>query len=119
MKTRGLCHFALGASLVGLLTIGGCQGPEETAAAQDAKCRSFGAIPGTPAYMQCRQVLDRQEAEMDARRRAIFAGAMFANSQRAIAASTAVQPPVYVQPQRAVNCYTMPTGAGGVYTTCH
>jgi hypothetical protein len=33
-------------------------------AADDAKCRSFGAAPGTQAYFQCRMNLDAQRAQI-------------------------------------------------------
>jgi len=45
------------------------------AAADDAKCQSYGAKPGEPAYIQCRVALDNQRAQM----RATVAGALVAS----------------------------------------
>jgi hypothetical protein len=36
----------------------GCASRAEIAAADDEKCRSYGAQPGAPAYVQCRAQLD-------------------------------------------------------------
>ena len=44
--------------LIGLLFLAGCASPAELAAADDAKCRSYGSQPGEPAYTQCRAQLD-------------------------------------------------------------
>lgn len=35
----------------------------------DAQCRSFGAVPGTPTYVQCRMQLQQQD---EARRQAVI-----------------------------------------------
>jgi len=56
--------------LVGLM-LAGCaeHGPEQVAAqaqaqvaSDDAQCRSYGALPGSPGYVQCRMNLDNQHA---------------------------------------------------------
>ena len=47
--------FAI-AVLAALLS--GCATRAELAAADDEKCRSYGAQPGTPAYVGCRTQLD-------------------------------------------------------------
>lgn len=59
--------------LVLCLALGGCLGPSEAelAAADDAKCRSFGSAPGTDAYTNCRVALDTQRANGRALRRAV------------------------------------------------
>jgi hypothetical protein len=44
-------------------------------AEDDAKCRSYGVAPGSPAYVQCRMNLDNQRAALA--RAAV--GAFFAN----------------------------------------
>jgi hypothetical protein len=43
-------------ALAGLL--GGCVSAQQLAAQDDAKCQSYGAAPGTPAYANCRVQLD-------------------------------------------------------------
>ena len=47
-------------------------------AADDAKCQSYGAKPGEPAYVQCRVALDNQRAQM----RATVAGALIASQPK-------------------------------------
>jgi len=48
---------------MGLLILGGCATREERIArfnaAADAKCRSWGAKPGTPEYIQCRTGIEQ------------------------------------------------------------
>jgi hypothetical protein len=46
------------------------------AADDDAKCRSYGAKPGEPAYVQCRVALDNERAQP----RATVAGALVGGS---------------------------------------
>jgi hypothetical protein len=41
------------------------------AANEDATCRSYGAQPGSPGYIQCRMNLSNQRAQVDANDRAI------------------------------------------------
>jgi outer membrane biogenesis lipoprotein LolB len=41
------------------------------AANEDAQCRSYGAQPGSPAYIQCRMNFSNQRAQVDANDRAI------------------------------------------------
>ncbi|MEW6318149.1 MAG: hypothetical protein AB1670_17405 [Pseudomonadota bacterium] len=55
--------IAMGISLV----LAGCanyqaQLAEQVASAADAQCRSYGAQPGSPAYIQCRMNIDNQRA---------------------------------------------------------
>lgn len=40
----------------------------------DAQCQSFGAIPGTPAYINCRTQLASQSNMEDANKRNMVAG---------------------------------------------
>jgi hypothetical protein len=47
----------------------------ELAAADDEKCRGYGAQPATPAYVQCRTQLDATRATAGA----IIAGAIIAS----------------------------------------
>jgi hypothetical protein len=49
------------------------------AAADDAKCQSYGAKPGEPAYVQCRMNLDNQRAQAAAQTRAAVAGALISS----------------------------------------
>jgi len=41
-----------------------------TAASDDAQCRSYGAEPGSPSYIQCRMNFDNQRAQVAASDRA-------------------------------------------------
>lgn len=56
------------------VNLGGCLTGEETrqqwAASDDAKCRSFGAIPGTDQYFQCRMSADQMRVADEQQRRA-------------------------------------------------
>jgi hypothetical protein len=59
--------------LLGLpLALSGCATPEELAAQRariaavdDSECRSYGAEPGTPVYVQCRMLKDQQRAQAE------------------------------------------------------
>jgi hypothetical protein len=48
--------------VIALLAVGGCASDAEIAqrraVVNDAKCQSYGAKPGEPAYVQCRAQLD-------------------------------------------------------------
>jgi hypothetical protein len=56
--------------LLTLFALGGCVTAEEMAAQQaaadDAKCRSFGAQPGSKPYLDCRLELERNRANVAA-----------------------------------------------------
>ena len=67
-KMRYLCVTC---ALALLLT--GCVTTREQLAADAARCRSYGAAPGTQAHLQCRMELDRQRQ----------AGAALSAAQRA------------------------------------
>lgn len=56
------------------LVLAGCASRQEIAADDDATCRSYGAAPGSQAYIQCRMQRDgiRQQGA-EARRAAILA----------------------------------------------
>jgi hypothetical protein len=54
----GLCLF-----------VGGCASRAEVAAGDDALCQSYGAQPGSDAYVQCRM---EQDGRRDQRRRDIL-----------------------------------------------
>ncbi len=63
--------------IVLLATLASCQTPERTAArkarvdaAEDSQCKSWGAKPGTPDYLHCRENLNAQD---NARRQAALA----------------------------------------------
>jgi hypothetical protein len=53
-------------------TAGYNNSPEVRAANDDAQCQSYGAAPGSQAYIQCRMNIDNQRAQM----RAAVAGAL-------------------------------------------
>jgi len=65
------------AALLALLVLSGCASRQEIAMDDDATCQSYGAAPGSPAYMQCRMQRDgiRQQGA-EARRTAILAQPM-------------------------------------------
>src|SRR5712691_7650704 len=53
----------------------GCASPEQIAARQDAICQSYGAVPGSPEYTDCRLRLVEMENRNDMeRRRALSQG---------------------------------------------
>jgi hypothetical protein len=78
----------VGALIALTITLSGCaeyqqrQAEEQAARAQaiadseDAQCRSYGAQPGSPAYIQCRMNFDNQRAQM----RSAVAGALIQRS---------------------------------------
>ena len=47
--------------VAGLLT--GCMTAEQRVAQDDGKCRSYGAEPGSSAYVQCRTQLDAAQTQ--------------------------------------------------------
>lgn len=59
------------AIVVGLglaMALGGCQTArvERERSEDDAKCRSYGAQPGSPQYVQCRTSMDTARTQSDA-----------------------------------------------------
>lgn len=72
------------AAVFACLLLSGCaeyearQRAEEQAAfdarerAEDGQCRSYGAEPGTPVYVQCRMNISNQRAQIQANDRAII-----------------------------------------------
>jgi hypothetical protein len=120
------------------LLLGACAGspmraamtsPEERAKEEDAKCRDFGATPGTQAYFDCRMRLDERRAQMMADYRRDLASAPMPAPQPApdLTAANPVTfqpyrspPPVsFTQPAvcQPVNCITRPE-YGQVRTVC-
>jgi hypothetical protein len=69
---RGLILVALGVTLTGCVII---EPPPEVLAQQDdAVCRSYGAVPGTPPYINCRMQRDNvRQQGADLKRAAIIA----------------------------------------------
>jgi hypothetical protein len=105
--------------LAGVICLSGCISSEERAqraaqqsaaaeAAGDAKCRSLGAQPGTPAYVDCRLRVE-QMASAEAASAAASRAAAGAQLQRAGMAMI-MGPPT-------VNCTSTPFGAS-VQTRC-
>jgi len=79
--------------------------------ADDARCLSYGAKPGSDAYVQCRMNLDNQR---DANRRAAIGA--FIEAQRQ---NNAQQAPVYQMPtNRQTNCTSVVNGQI-INTTCN
>jgi hypothetical protein len=77
----------IGWAIAVTLILTGCQSSQQQAenaaaararidAAHDAKCQSYGAKPGTDAYVNCRVQLAEQQAQSDRELMAIGAGAM-------------------------------------------
>lgn len=105
------------AVFIGFLALSGCaQYQQEQAelrdAGEDNQCQSYGAKPGTDAYIQCRMNLSNQQA---ANRRAVI-GAVLANQ-------AASQPQPYVLPMPAPapqprTCTSMVNGQM-INTTCY
>jgi hypothetical protein len=79
--------------------------------ADDAQCASYGARPGSDAYVQCRMNLDNQRG---ANRRAAVGAFLEAQRQ-----NNAQQAPVYQMPtNRQTNCTSVINGQI-VNTTCN
>jgi hypothetical protein len=69
-------NFGVWAATAMAITLSGCAEYQEQRAAEqaaraqaiadseDAQCRSYGAQPGSPAYVQCRMNFDNQRAQM-------------------------------------------------------
>ena len=105
--------------VAGILCLSGCVSGEEraqraaqqaaaTEAARDTKCRSFGAQPGTPAYVDCRLRLEQMASNETAAAHAASAAAG-ARLQRAGMEMMMGRP--------TVNCTSTPFGTS-VQTTC-
>lgn len=73
-----MLRFAI--AVCALTTVAGCAEYQERQRQQaaafnqpppdhDEQCRSFGAVPGTPTYVQCRMQLQQQD---EARRQAVI-----------------------------------------------
>lgn len=101
-----IARIALAAALT---LLAGCANHEQKAAEQaandDAQCQSYGAKPGTDAYIQCRVSLSEQHAQADQARK-----------QRAIQALQNYHPPQSAQPT-PVNTYQLPTTVNCTSTT--
>jgi hypothetical protein len=91
------------AACIVALTLAGCADYEARQQAQaqaqqandDAQCQSYGAAPGSPAYIQCRMNLDNQRAQM----RAAVASALVGNM---------MQPPTQNMNVTVSNCNANP-----------
>lgn len=63
--------------IVGCAVLAGCAPSREQLAKQDdASCLSYGARPGSDAYVQCRVMKDQQHAAQDRQDSAMAAGAI-------------------------------------------
>ena len=85
----------------------------------DSTCRSYGAMPGTPAYIQCRTTRDQMHqasADADASRRAAALAAL-ASTPIVVQQPAAVQMPApMIRPP--INCTSNAVG-GTVMTNCN
>lgn len=61
---RALAIFFIAIGLTGCVTAE--ERARQLAAIDDGKCRSYGAQPGAPAYVQCRTQLDATRTQADA-----------------------------------------------------
>lgn len=51
------------AAIALFLTLSGCASQQQIAAADDSTCRSYGAEPGSDAYVHCRMMKDQQRQD--------------------------------------------------------
>jgi hypothetical protein len=59
-------------AILSLLLLGGCitDNPQNLAQQDDATCKSYGAVPGSDAYVNCRMQRDNTRQQGEALRRA-------------------------------------------------
>jgi hypothetical protein len=96
-------RFILVAAMAAALS--GCLTPEEQMAADDGKCRNFGAVPGSPEYLQCRMFVEQERNRKEQSEREARA---IENAARTLAPRPR---PVFQQPpQRMQVCQVTPTG---------
>lgn len=103
-----------------LMALASCQTGEPDIAArraaadkaQDAQCRSFGAKPGSNAYVQCRTTLYAQARDEDQQRRRMAAAYLLNRKGSQPAA------PYQMQTFKPTNCTSMRNGVM-VNTTCY
>lgn len=65
------------------LMLAGCQTVEERIAIDDKQCQSYGVGVGSPAYVQCRQSLDTNRANVRASERFGAGGGLSGAYERA------------------------------------
>jgi len=89
-----------------------------TSAADDARCRSYGAAPGTQTYADCRTAIIMREVSAinaDAAQQAAFSNSMLTAGAMVMSNQPAPLPPPQIQ--FPVRCRSMPVG-GAVQTMC-
>jgi hypothetical protein len=65
--------FAIAA--IAVASLAGCASPQQLGAQDDSACQSYGAIPGTPAYSDCRlRLAEMRNQNSDAFRRSLAGG---------------------------------------------
>jgi hypothetical protein len=111
------------AILCAFLALCGCghsQTAEQIAAAQDQKCRNFGAKPGTQAYIDCRLQLDRQVHEATLQRQAAAAALLSDNPYRPPPPAQFPSSPTAPMPSwnNTIHCNSQNQGWGRSETTC-
>lgn len=102
--------FAFGAIALALTACS--QSPVELAAARDAECQSYGAKPGSDAYVECRARLAQAATQADATRRAAIVQSLADKPKPE--PYQIVKPPVRTQ----TNCTSDAIGST-VYTNCN
>jgi hypothetical protein len=106
---------------VAAMLCGCANSPEQIAAAQDEKCRSFGAQPGTQPYLNCRLQLEQQAHERRALAARMIAGA--ADGFNFTPAPNLPAPPMapmptWNNPSNTIHCNSRNTGWGSSETNC-
>ena len=102
-----------------LLALFGCTSlpppatPAQIATTQDEQCRSYGAVPGTDAYVNCRGMLAQQAGQAEMQKRAAIAQ-MLANRP----APYQLPPPVHREIPQPRNCTSNVIGQQ-IYTNCY
>lgn len=109
-------------ALLACVVLAGCQSttPEQAASTDDAKCRSYGAQPGSDIYVQCRMMADQDRVSKQRdRRRRIAAGFADAASSMGSAGNSmkTTYQPYTPTPSRTVTCTSRPA-FGAVQTVC-
>ena len=96
--------------------------PEQVAAMQEQKCRSFGAQPGTQAYMACRMQLEHQVHEDRMQDRALLSAALNSDGpfhfEPAPAFPAGPMAPGPNWNNNSLRCQTRNTGLGQSETNC-
>ena|SRR5712691_5334291 len=107
---------------LGLAMLASCASPAQIAARHDGICQSYGAVPGTPPYMDCRLRLSEMEQQASFERRRAVGQALVgaaACSHLPAGQAFACGATGYVPPSDPVmRCSSERNIFGGFDTTC-